>query len=149
MEIKIISGGQTGVDRAALDFALNKSIDCGGFCPKGRKAEDGKISKKYPLIETESDSYDERTRRNIENSDGTIIIYTNKIDAGTEVAFNLCNQIGKPVILVKSDDEETIRIIQTWMEINKIKSLNIAGPRESNEPGVYQFTKDLLTNLFK
>ncbi len=73
--MKIISGGQSGVDRAALDFCLENNIPCGGWCPKGRMAEDGRISDKYPLIETESEDYAERTRLNVENSDGTLIIF--------------------------------------------------------------------------
>jgi hypothetical protein len=148
MKIKIISGGQTGADRAALDFALENSIPCGGFCPKGRKAEDGTIPAKYPLSETESDQYDERTQLNIENTDGTLIIYQDKFDLGTELTLGLCNKIGKPVILVKSDDEETIQIIQTWIKINKIKVLNVAGPRISNDPGVFDLTIKILRKIF-
>ena len=72
---KIVSGGQSGVDRAALDFALENKIPCGGWCPKGRLAEDGRIHHRYPLRETSSTDYRVRTQANVEDSDGTLILY--------------------------------------------------------------------------
>jgi hypothetical protein len=147
--MKIISGGQTGVDRAALDLALEKGIPCGGFCPKGRLAEDGKIGEQYPLSETISESYDERTQKNIDSSDGTLVIYKDKIDKGTELTMRYCSEIGKPIIIVKSFDEETISIVLFWIKINNILTLNVAGPRESNEPGIYDFAKTILEKIIE
>lgn len=146
--IKIISGGQTGVDRAALDFALENNIPCGGFCTNDRKAEDGRIKDIYPLVEISNNLYNDRTEKNITNSDGTLILYQNKLDKGTEHTFKLCNAHKKPVLVIKVNENETKHIFHIWLKQNNINILNIAGPRENNEPGVYEFTRILLNNLF-
>ncbi len=96
--IKIISGGQTGVDRAALDFAIKYNIECGGWCPKGRKAEDGEISLKYPLTETNSTDYPKRTKLNIQDSHATLILYLDKFDPGTALTLKLCKEHNKPLL---------------------------------------------------
>jgi len=98
--MKIISGGQTGVDRAALDFCLENDISCGGWCPKGRLAEDGCIAEKYLLIETETKDYAERTLLNVENSDGTLIIYKNEMDGGSELTLEFVKEKKKPHFLI-------------------------------------------------
>ena len=145
--IKIISGGQTGVDRAALDFALSNKIECGGWCPKGRKSEDGNIPAIYPLKETETASYTERTKKNIEESDGTLILFANKLDRGTQLTYELCKSYAKPFLVLKLAEKSDLKKFKDWMVNNRIKTLNIAGPRESNEPGVYQFVLNFLNNL--
>lgn len=106
--IKIISGGQTGVDRAALDFAIENKISCSGWCPKGRVAEDGKISEKYPLHETTSSDYHDRTKKNIEVSDATLIIHGGNIDKGTKLTADLCSKLNKPVYSVNLENKMTI-----------------------------------------
>ena len=147
--IKIISGGQTGVDRAALDFALIHNIPCGGWCPKGRLAEDGIISKKYPLNETSNNKYKNRTENNIKDSDATLILYANKIDNGTKLTMDLCKAYCKPMLLINIKDNLTKPQIINWIKSNNIKILNIAGPRESNSPGIYDETLHFLNSSFE
>jgi predicted Rossmann fold nucleotide-binding protein DprA/Smf involved in DNA uptake len=145
--IKIISGGQTGVDRAALDFAIKHNISCGGWCPKGRMAEDGTISSKYPLKETISSTYNERTKRNIEDSDATLIFYSQFMDAGTKVTVDYCTNFNKSLLIINLNDNLPIAKINNWLEQNNINNLNIAGPRESNSPGIYRKTYEILNSL--
>ena len=94
--MKIISGGQTGVDRAALDAALETGIECGGFCPKGRRSEDGIIPEKYPLTETKTDQYPERTELNVKKSDATLVLIDGEADRGTALTISLCKLHHKP-----------------------------------------------------
>lgn len=147
---KIFSGGQTGVDRAALDFALRYKIPCGGWCPKGRLAEDGPIPLTYPLLETTSGEYPERTEMNIVHSDGTLIITIKKyFDKGTILTSQKCDQYGKPCLMIDLDQPYLPQIenIKTWIGESGIQILNIAGPRESSLPGIYGKTLQFLLNL--
>src|ERR1051325_10056938 len=98
--MKIISGGQTGVDRAALDVALELEIECGGYCPKGRRSEDGIIPEKYPLTETSTREYAERTELNVKTADGTLVLIDNQADRGTSLTIELCNRHKKPSMTV-------------------------------------------------
>ena len=98
--LKIVSGGQTGVDRAALDCALQRGIDCGGWCPEGRLAEDGRIPPAYPVTELPGGGYPERTRKNVQDSDGTVIIYLGELSGGTEKTLLYCLDEGKPYLLL-------------------------------------------------
>ncbi|WP_340111236.1 putative molybdenum carrier protein [Maribellus mangrovi] len=143
---KIISGGQTGVDRGILDACLDKKFPCGGWCPKGRRAEDGVILTKYPLTETKEKEYSVRTRRNVEDADGTIIMFESAHSAGTELTADIACRLKKP--LRKITAETPVKNILIWMYLNKIKILNIAGPRESEVPGsataAYQIISDLI-----
>ncbi len=145
--IKIISGGQTGVDRAALDFAITNSIDCGGWCPKGRIAEDGKISTKYPLSETISNHYPERTKLNIKDSDATLILYLDKYDRGTMLTQNLCKKLNKPVWIQNLENPISKYEFKKWLQKNNCKVLNFAGPRESFSPEIYKMTLKFLNKL--
>ncbi len=137
---KIISGGQTGVDRAALDAAIKNNIPHGGWCPKGRKAEDGIIPNKYLLEETFTDDYSERTKLNIHDSGGTLVL-VNKIPVdvndGTILTMNYTKEEKKPLLVVALDNSDLVSIIKHWMTENSIQVLNIAGPRESQSPGIY------------
>lgn len=99
--IKIICGGQSGVDRAALDFALKNGIQCGGWCPNGRLAEDGIIHVNYPLKESITSSYEERTMLNVRDADGTIIIYENETDKGTQLTIDIAHSMNKPLIKIR------------------------------------------------
>lgn len=146
--MKIISGGQTGVDRAALDYSLDKGIPCGGWCPKGRKAEDGPIPDRYPLKETATDSYSERTKLNVVESDGTLILYNKLPDRGTKSAIELCLSLNKPVLYHSLREEDDLARVRNWIGHYQIKMLNIAGPRESSEPGIYRASLDFLERLF-
>ena len=134
---KIVSGGQTGADRAGLDAALALGLPIGGWCPQGRRAEDGPIPDRYPLVETPEADYDTRTRRNVEDSDGTLILNLGKLDGGTALTAKLAKQIGKPCLIVALEDGIAPATFRDWLEANQIAVLNIAGPRESKRPGVY------------
>jgi hypothetical protein len=150
-KITIITGGQSGVDRAAMDFVLENpqlKIKCGGFCPKGRKAEDGIIPQKYPLIECETDNYAVRTELNVKNSDGVLIIFKVKInDPGTTLTVELAKKHNKPLYLCNIK-QNNINEIRKWISENAINTLNIAGPRLSNDPEIYELTYDFLVQLF-
>jgi len=148
-KIKIISGGQSGVDRAALDFAIKHKLDCGGFCPKGKLAEDGIISEVYPLIETKSSLYKERTRLNVEISDALLVIYRNNIGIGTELAIEIAKTLKKDYHIIKlSSDEIQIDRILKWLLFLKPSSINIAGPRESTDKGIYLHSFEFLEKLY-
>lgn len=138
---KIISGGQTGVDRGALDACLQANFSCGGWCPAGRKAEDGEIPPQYPLKETWSFSYDERTRKNIQDSDATLIIYHGELIGGSLLTCNYAKEIRKPVFLFQVSPffiDEPLEQLLHFLEINQVKILNIAGPRASQWPKAHE-----------
>lgn len=144
---KLISGGQTGVDQGALDFALDNGIECGGFCPKGRKCETGKIPDRYPLIELEGYNYKTRTRKNIQESDGTLILLKEgKIDRGTSLTLTLCYVFNKPFLLLDMDYDYNLlkSNCKKWLGLHQINVLNVAGSRESQAPGIQKETRELL-----
>lgn len=143
----IISGGQTGVDRAALDAALQAGVSCGGWCPEGRLAEDGVIPAKYPLTELEGGGYPERTRKNVSDSDGTVIIYSGYINGGTELTRQVCVSKARPLLLIdgtKTDVESASRMISEFVTLNDINTLNIAGPRASKDDRAYHDTFNII-----
>ena len=148
-EMTIISGGQTGVDRAALDAAMDVGIPCGGYCPLNRRADDGPIPDRYPLIETKSEKYPFRTRKNVENSDGILILINGITDRGTLLTAQLCKKLNKPLMFIDLSREHTVNQVIEWIERQNIKILNVAGPREKSSPGIYDqaytFCKDLFT----
>lgn len=152
--IRIISGGQTGVDRAALDAALALDVPCGGWCPAGRRAEDGRIANRYPLKETASGDYAERTKANIRDSDATLLIGFGRFEAtspGTHLTAEVAEKWGRPVFVArltaKNGGYACISEIRSWIGEHGISVLNIAGPRESEAPGVYAAAHDLVLNL--
>ncbi len=148
-KIKIISGGQTGVDQGALDFALDHGFECGGFCPRGRKSERGTIPYRYPVSEIESEEYTDRTKKNVLESDGTLIIRdSTEAQGGVLDTMNLCTQFSKPYLIVDISEEFTDKKVIQWISLNKIKTLNIAGNRESINPGIRGKTYLYLVNLF-
>ncbi|MFN6517108.1 MAG: putative molybdenum carrier protein [Nostoc sp. CreGUA01] len=145
--LKIISGGQTGADRAALDWAIVHQIPHGGWCPKGRKSEDGVINSRYNLTETPSDEYSQRTEWNVRDSDGTVIFSIAKeLFGGSLFTAKLAQKYQKPCIHISKElthinpVNELLLFISTY----KIVTLNVAGPRVSNEPEVYEFVKSTL-----
>jgi hypothetical protein len=149
---KIISGGQTGVDRGALDACLDLSFNCGGWCPAGRLAEDGAIDKKYPLRETEENEYSARTIKNIEEADGTLIIAPENFSGGTLFTYEIAKKKGKPVLVITpnpADNSLKISAIIEWLVSHSIKILNVAGPRESQWPGAWSKSKQLISQLLK
>jgi predicted Rossmann fold nucleotide-binding protein DprA/Smf involved in DNA uptake len=144
----IISGGQTGVDRAALDVALSLGIPCGGWCPKGRRAVDGIISDRYPLQETETSNYKQRTRLNVRDSDGTLVINRGALDGGTAYTVELADKLEKPCLVVDADDPLAVEKIRHWLINSQIRVLNVAGPREEKRPEISGQTINLLHKLF-
>ncbi len=134
---KIISGGQTGVDRAALDVALELGLPCGGWCPKGRRAEDGKIPDRYPLEETSSPEYPARTQLNVEDSDGTLILSWGSPMGGTALTIKLARRLKKPYRLVDLSRGEDPQKVREWCRKYQIRVLNVAGPREGEAPGIH------------
>ncbi|NNF00792.1 MAG: hypothetical protein HKN25_17385 [Pyrinomonadaceae bacterium] len=148
----IISGGQSGVDRAALDFALEKGLETGGWIPKGRIAEDGVIDRKYPnLTETGSERYSERTELNIIDSDATLIISNGELKGGSKLTRELTEKHKKPSFHLNfantEGTQERLEILH-WLSSIPCERLNIAGPRASEDKEIYQRTRDLLRLLF-
>jgi Circularly permutated YpsA SLOG family len=145
--VKIISGGQTGVDRAALDVAPKHGIESGGWCPTGRLDEFGKIPDRYPVRELESGGFTERTLQNIKDSDGTVIIYPGKLSGGTEQTVHFCAEQRRPHELIDSSNvstEKAAQLIADFVRENKIDSLNVAGPRASEWPEGYDYASRAL-----
>jgi hypothetical protein len=148
---KIISGGQTGVDRAGLDAAINAGIPVGGYCPKGRRAEDGVIPERYPLIELDSPESHCRTEMNVIKSDGTLIINKGNLTEGTKLTNEFAVKYGKPRLIVQLYSDQVIQPEQVirWINSHLINVINIAGPRESKCPGgIYREAYDYLVKVF-
>ena len=148
----IVSGGQTGADRAAFDFALENGIEIGGFVPKGRRAEDGKISASYPnLIETATRNYMERTELNVKNSDATLIVSHDQLTGGSLLTKKIAEKHLKPFLhidFLESSVEESAAKTRTWLASIKCKRLNIAGSRASTDAEIYEKTRQFLAALF-
>ena len=148
--IRIVSGGQTGVDRAALDAALETGADCGGWCPRERRAEDGPIPPRYPLRETESADYAVRTRRNVRDSDATLIVVRGmgQVTAGTRLTAEEARRTGRPLLIVDLDvigaPDDAATEVARWITENGVATLNVAGPRESKSPGIYRDVRLLM-----
>jgi hypothetical protein len=144
---KIISGGQTGADRAALDFAIKNNIPHGGWVPKGRIAEDGFISGKYNLQEMPTDSYHARTEQNVIDSDGTIIISNGPLTGGSRYTYEMAKQHRKPCLvfdLARTKVYEAGATIMIWVTGNEISTLNVAGPRASKNRHIYDQVTEIL-----
>ena len=145
---KVISGGQTGVDRAALDVALEIGIPCGGWCPKGRRAEDGAIRSRYPLMETPSPEYAERTEWNVRDSDGTLVLTWGIPRQGTAFTIDIARRLGKPCLIIDLLNPPHWPAVKEWFEKNSLNVLNIAGPRESKVPEIYDHAFEFLEKFF-
>jgi hypothetical protein len=147
LSLTIISGGQTGVDRGALDAALEVGFPCDGWCPQGRRAEDGRIPDHYPLKELPGVGYPERTRRNVEDSDATLIIHNGRLSGGTQLTLNSCRQVGRPACLIDAatvSAEEAARIARDFVTRHDIRHLNVAGPRASHWPAARDYARDVV-----
>jgi hypothetical protein len=144
MMTKVVSGGQTGVDRAALDVALAHGIPCGGWCPARRKAEDGTITDRYPLTETPSPEYTERTEWNVRDSDGTLVLHEGTPVGGTSQTIEIARRLTKPCLVMNLKKAPQPAAVLAWAERNHVAVLNIAGPRESRNPGIYARARQFL-----
>jgi Circularly permutated YpsA SLOG family len=151
--ITIISGGQTGADRAALDFAIEHGISNGGWCPRQRRAEDGVIPAHYLLRETPSSHYSQRTEWNVRDSDATIV-FTIKacLTGGTRLTFELANRLGKPVLHLSRDGADAavaVAELRALIEKRHVRTFNVAGPRASQEPEIGAFVFAVFTAAFR
>ena len=150
--IKIVSGAQTGVDRAALDAALAMDTMAGGWCPAGRVAEDGTIPAQYPVTELPEGGYLARTRKNVIDSEGTLIIHFGPLSGGTQQTHRFCIELGKPALLIDGDiktTDQAITMLVKFIRQHKITTLNVAGPRASGEARAYDYTKQLMLGFLK
>ena len=144
---KIISGGQTGVDRAALEFAIQHGLAHGGWCPSGRLAEDGVIPPIYRLRETELENYEERTERNVADADVTLIVARQReLTGGTAFTKGCADRQGRPLIVICEEDgvDAGAAALAKFLKQNQARTLNVAGPRESQAPGLGKFVRRLL-----
>ena len=149
---KIVSGGQTGVDRGALDAALEAGFPCGGWAPEGRIAEDGPINERYPLREIAGAGYEERTLQNVLDSDGTAILYSGTLEGGTRQTMLHCVEHGKPFELVdatRAGHREAALKLADFVERNRLSVLNVAGPRASKWPGARNFAHATIKQLLR
>lgn len=146
-DTKIVSGGQTGVDRGALDAAIELNVRHGGWCPRGRLAEDGRIPERYCLKETLSAEYPARTEQNVIDSDGTLILFRQKMQGGTELTRRLATKHGKPLLPVDLDDPPDIAAVRAWLAEHSVAVLNVAGPRESSVAGIADAAKAFIRQL--
>jgi hypothetical protein len=145
--LKIISGGQTGVDRAALDIALTHGIECGGWCPAGRLDEFGRIPDRYPVRELEAGGFTERTLQNVKDSDGTVVMYPRELRGGTEQTVRFYVELNRPHQLIDASivsTEDAAKLIADFVRKNKIGILNVAGPRQSEWPEGYAYASRAL-----
>ena len=150
--LKIISGGQTGVDRAALDVALRHGIECGGWCPAGRLDEFGTIPDHYPIQELPGGSFTERTLQNVKDSDGTVVVYCDRLGGGTAQTVYFCLELKRPHELIdasKISAEGAAKLIADFVHENKIGILNVAGPRKSEWPEGYDYASRALSAFLK
>ncbi|WP_173912209.1 putative molybdenum carrier protein [Acinetobacter sp. Marseille-Q1618] len=154
MSLKIISGGQTGVDRGALDAALAMNVACGGWCPENRMADDGVIPDQYPVKVLPNSGYRKRTKQNVIDSDATVIIYFDYIfpKGGTELTLLECIRQNKPYVLIDAVELSTERAaekIYAFVIKNKIVELNVAGPKAQHLPHAHHFTQTTIELLLK
>jgi hypothetical protein len=143
---RVISGGQTGVNRAALDVALALGLSCGGWCPRGRRAEDGRIPDCYPLRETPSAAYAQRTEWNVRDADATLVLYRGRLRGGTALTVALARRLGKPCFTVDLAAADPVSV-RAWLVQRWVAVLNVAGPRESQAPGIGEQASAMLRSV--
>ena len=145
--IKVVSGGQTGVDQGALAGALATGTACGGWCPEGRRSEQGPIPATYPVTELPGAGYRERTLQNVVDSDGTAIIHDGELEGGTRLTWVFCEQHGRPSVLIDASAltrDQAAGALVEFVTANGLAVLNVAGPRASKWPGAVAYTEGLL-----
>jgi Circularly permutated YpsA SLOG family len=147
---RLVSGGQTGVDRAALDWAINHRVDHGGWCPRGRRAEDGPIATRYQLVETDAAGYADRTKRNVREADATLILNSGALEGGSLLTKRVAAAAGKACLVANLDAPDRaaeLRRVLEWLGSDAFLTLNVAGPREVSRPGIYTQTYTMLQQL--
>jgi Circularly permutated YpsA SLOG family len=150
--LKIISGGQTGVDRGALDAALDLGVDCGGWCPRARLAEDGTIPHRYPVTELSDGGYAERTAQNVADSDGTLIICNGEPVGGTRETIERCIENDKPYLFVDPKEVPAAAAAEKALKFLRrrhIRCLNVAGPRASQWPEGHALTYQIISAILR
>lgn len=152
--LKIVSGGQTGVDRAALDVAIFLDISHGGWCPMGRRSENGRIPDCYHLTETPQRDYSVRTEKNVVDSDGTLILYRKRMSGGTELTFRLALKHRRPHLCIDIDpvtgtESDSPESVARWLRQQNIATVNVAGPRESTSPEITRMAEAFLIDVFR
>jgi hypothetical protein len=145
--LRIVSGGQTGADRAALDAALAAGLEVGGWCPRGRRAEDGRIAARYPLRETPERAYAARTRANVRDSDATLVLNVGALEGGTAQTVRDAVALRRPYLVVDLADAPDVESARRWISARAVATLNVAGPRESRRPGVYALAREFMDRL--
>ena len=148
LPLVVVSGGQTGVDRAALDAALAAGLRVGGWCPRGRRAEDGRVPARYPLRETASADYAVRTRLNVRDADATLILAPQPLSGGTALTREAAHALGRPVRVCAPEPDE-VAGAAAWVRRLGPAALNVAGPRESEVPGIYAQARAWLAALLR
>lgn len=147
MIAKLVSGGQTGVDRAALDAALDAGIPIGGWCPLGRLAEDGRVPPLYPLVETPTADYAERTEWNARDADGTLVITFGPPEGGTAFTIRMAEKWKRPCLVIDLEQGNESLDAVAWVNNHGIATLNVGGPRGSKGPDVYPLAYEYLSGL--
>ena len=147
--LRVVSGGQTGVDRAALDVAIALDIPHGGWCPRGRLAEDGRIPDRYQLQETDSADYAVRTEWNVRDSDATLILTCGELSGGTKLTAVLALRYSRPLTVVNLTETTLPTSVLCWLLRHDIRTINVAGPREKTCPGIYELARTFLFPLLR
>jgi len=145
---KILSGGQTGVDRAALDVAIELGFSHGGWCPAGRDADGGVIPEKYQLTETSEIDHTVRSEYNVRDADATMMLYRGKLHGGTAYAIEMAQHLAKPVIAINLDQASSLEEAIDWIRANQVKILFVGGQRETTNSGIYFQSRVFLNSLF-